>query len=139
MKRVFLGITVCCAVVMVSLLTGRPAFAEDKYNIKEMTPEVRAALDGRRDRFDQLKALKGQGAIGENNQGYVQALTGDASAKGTADAENSDRRVIYKTIEQQNNLTNAMETIEKVFAQVQRDKANPGDKIQNEDGSWVAK
>lgn len=114
-------------------------FAEAKYNIKEMTPEVQTALDNRRSRFDQLQALKAKGTMGENNHGYVEALGNDSAAKSLAEAENRDRKFIYKTIEQQNGLSDAMETIEKVFAQVQREKANAGDKIQNEDGSWAAK
>lgn len=137
MKRILFGAVLCGMVAAVSLLAVRPAFAEDKYSIKEMTAEVKAALDNRRDRFEQLKELKAKGAIGENNQGYVQSLTGEA--KDVADAENRDRQVIYKTIEKQNNLTNAMATIEKVFAQVQRDKASPGDKIQDEGGHWTSK
>ena len=114
-------------------------FAEGKYDIKEMTPEVQAALENRRSRFDQLKDLKAQGIVGENNRGYVEVLGNDFSARSLVDSENNDRRVIYKTIEVQNNLSGALETIEKVFAQVQRDKASSGDKMQNEDGAWVVK
>ncbi len=113
--------------------------AEGAYDIKEMTPEVKSALEGRRNRFDQLRELKAKGAIGENNRGYVEVIGDGAGAQSVVDAENSDRRLIYKTIEQQNDLSNALGTIEKVFAQVQRDKASPGDKIQDESGNWTAK
>ena len=115
------------------------AFADGKYDIKEMTPEVKAALENRRGRFDRLKELKAKGAVGENNRGYVEALSDDPDAQSLVESENQDRRIIYQTIEAQNNLAGAMETIEKVFAQVQRDKASPGDKIQNENGEWVVK
>lgn len=125
-----------------SLMTGGliyQAQAQAKYSIKTMTPEVESALDGRRARFDQLNELKNKGALGENNKGYVEALGDDAQAKSLAAAENADRKVIYQTIADQNGLAGALETIEKVFAQVQRDKAEQGQKIQNEDGSWVTK
>ena len=115
------------------------SFAEGQYNIKEMTPEVQAALDNRRDRFDQLRSLKAKGIIGENNHGYVELLSQDAVAQNLVDAENRDRGLIYKTIETQNNLSDALGTIEKVFAQVQREKASPGDKIQDENGNWVSR
>ena len=115
------------------------AFADGKYDIKEMTPEVKAALENRRSRFDRLKELKAKGAVGENNRGYVEALSNDPDAQSLAESENQDRSIIYKTIEAQNNLAGALETIEKVFAQVQRDKASPGDKIQTEDGNWTVK
>ena len=98
------------------------AAAQAKYSIKSMTPEVEAALDGRRNRFDQLNELKTKGLVGENNQGYVEALSEDKEAKALAKAENDDRKVIYATIADQNGLTEAIDAIEKVFAQVQRDK-----------------
>lgn len=113
--------------------------AEGKYDIKEMTPEVKTALENRRGRFEELKNLKAQGIVGENNRGYAEVLGDDSSARTLVENENADRGVIYKTIEVQNNLSGALETIEKVFAQVQRDKASPGDKIQTEDGRWVTK
>ena len=116
-----------------------PVFAEGKYDIKQMTPEVQNALNGRRDRFDQLRAFKSSGAVGENNRGYVEALKQEGSAGDIVAAENRDRKVIYQTIAGQNGLENAIGTIEAVFAQVQRDKAGPGDQIQTEDGRWVTK
>ena len=129
-------------VVLGAGITGglpQKAFADGKYDIKEMTPEVKAALENRRGRFDRLKELKAKGAVGENNRGYVEVLSDASDAKSLVESENQDRSIIYKTIEAQNNLAGALETIEKVFAQVQRDKASPGDKIQNENGEWVVK
>ena len=124
--------------VTVGLLSFSPdASAQANYSIKQMTPEVESALNNRRDRFEALRDLKSKGSIGENNQGYVEALSPDA--QDVATAENSDRKVIYQTIAEQNNLRDALQTIEKVFAQVQRDKAQAGDKIQLEDGSWTTK
>ena len=116
---------------------SQDASAQANYSIKQMTPEVEAALNNRRDRFDALRELKSKGSIGENNSGYVEALSPDAQDAATA--ENNDRKVIYQTIAEQNNLKDAIGTIEKVFAQVQREKAQAGDKIQQEDGSWTTK
>lgn len=115
------------------------AYAQTKYSIKEMTPEVQAALDARRNRYDTLREYKQKGLVGENNRGYVEALGSDAEAAALATSESADRKVIYQTIAQQNNLGDALATIEGVFAQVQRDKAEAGDKIQNEAGQWIAK
>ena len=124
---------------LLALAFAVPAFAEGKYSIKEMTPEVQSALDNRRDRFEQLRTLKASGAVGENNQGYVQVLKQADGSDSLVAAENSDRKVIYQTIAQQNGLENAVGTIESVFAQVQRDKAAAGEQIQTEDGRWTAK
>ena len=125
--------------VMSFVLLTNHSWAESKYSIKEMTPAVQAALDGRRDRFETLSGLKKKGLIGENNQGYVEVLVKGEGAEDLVEAENKDRQVIYQTIADQNGLKDELSTIEKVFAEVQRDKAQPGEKIQNEDGSWVTK
>jgi uncharacterized protein len=128
--------SVCMLLSTASVL---PVFAQSKYSIKQMTPEVKQALDSRRDRFDQLRVLKASGAIGENNKGYVEVLRAEGNAKSLASAENTDRRTIYQTIAEQNGLEGAISTIESVFAQVQRDKADPGDQIQTPDGAWASK
>ena len=138
-KNVIKIILLLCLMTGMAILKATPGLAETQYNIKEMTPEVQTALEARKARFEQLRALKDKGSIGESNHGYVEALTDDAQAKALAESENKDRKFIYKTIEEQNNLTDAMGIIEKVFAQVQHDKATPGDKIQTEDGQWSTK
>ncbi len=115
------------------------ALAQSQYTIKEMTPEIESALENRRQRYEQMTDLKTQGFIGENNKGYLSILREDKEVEEFVEAENRDRKMIYLSIAQQNNLLEAIETIEKVFAHVQRDKAHPGDKIQNEDGQWIVK
>jgi len=116
-----------------------PVYAVEKYTIKEMTSAVQSALENRRNRYGQLEALKRQRKVGENNRGYVEAFSSEGSVRSLVEAENRDRKVIYQTIADQNNLTDALSTIEKVFAQTQRDNAESGDKIQTEDGRWVKK
>jgi len=137
MKRKNLLALVILSAVGVGVLSGAWAAS---YDIKEMTPEVKSALDARRSRFDELKTLKAQGAIGENNQGYVEVLKSAGNAQSVADAENKDRRFIYTTIVAQNGLpSSSLGTVESVFAQVQRDKASSGDKIQDASGNWTSK
>ena len=134
-RRIF--ILSICFFVMMPLV--HMASAAQKYTIKEMTPEVTAALENRRNRYDKLAELKQQGKVGENNRGYVEAFSDDGSVKRLVDVENRDRKIIYQTIAEQNNLKDAIGAIEKVFAQTQRDNAEPGDKIQAEDGRWTEK
>ena len=129
-------------VVLLGLLMfgqTKGSLAEAKYNIKEMTPEVEAALNNRRDRFEQLEGLKAKGIIGENNRGYVEVLMKGQGAEGLVESENNDRKVIYQTIADQNNLKDQLEIIEQAFAEVQREKAEVGEKIQTEDGEWIVK
>ena len=121
------------------LILSTTVWAEGTYDLKQMTPQLQDALNSRRDRFEELRALKAAGAIGENDHGYVEVLKPTIGADAIAAAENKDRKMIYQAIAQQNGLENAVSTIESVFAQVQRDKAAPGEQIQMEDGHWAAK
>ena len=130
MKKLFTVCVLICA-------AAATAPAQATYDIKEMTPAVKSALDGRKVRFADLKALKTQGVGGENNRGYVQALGGGAEVKALVAAENKDRKQVYEAIVVQNKLgSGALATVEAVFARVQRDKAEPGDKVQDASGRW---
>ena len=134
MKKIIL--LILCSVLA---LPASSALA-GKYDIKEMTPPVKKALESRRERYDKLEFLKTDGVIGENNSGYVEVLKSGQGAESAVNAENADRKTIYKAIVEQNNLgSGALSAVEKVFAEVQRNKAGAGDKIQKEDGSWTTK
>lgn len=114
--------------------------AEKNYDLKEITPTVQAALDGRKSRHHDLRAFKKEGLIGENNHGYVEALGGGGDVRSIVDAENKDRHAIYNAIVEQNHLpSSALSTIEAVFAATHREKAGPGIKIQEADGRWITK
>ena len=127
-----------CSVVMVLSLAG-VALAQG-YDIKTITPAVKAAIDARKARFSELKALKAQGLVGENNRGYVEVLGGGAEAKALVNAENANRKMVYQAIVEQNELgAGALSTVEGVFAGVQRGKAVAGEKIQDPSGNWITK
>lgn len=106
----------------------------------ELAPEVMAAVNARRDRFGQLKSFKSQGLIGEDNQGHVAALGGGSDVQQLVEQENQDRETIYRAKLQEKGLPeDALSTIRSAFAEEQRDRAEPGEKIQQPDGSWVTK
>lgn len=133
--------TILVFLAIILSLSANPTnlFAAD-YNIKQMTPEVTVALENRRSRYEQLQDLKKQGLIGENNKGYISVLKHNVDIVGVIEAENQDRKVIYEAIAVQNQLgSGAIGVIEKAFANVQREKARPGEKVQLENGDWVSK
>ena len=135
MKKFFYAVL---TVLLVVLVAG--AVAAQNYEIKVMTPGVQAAVAARKGRFGALKTFKADGLVGENNRGYVAALGGGADVGDLVNAENSDRKAIYKAIVAQNELgAAALATVESVFAGVQRDKASAGEKIQDADGNWTTK
>ena len=132
-------LTVLGLLMVLSLLKGPIPSVMAQYEIKEMTPALKTALDSRRARKEQLNELKQKGVLGENNHGYIEVISAGSEAQSVADDENHDRKIIYETIAEQHNLSGAMDTIESVFAQEQRDRAKAGDKIQDESGRWMTK
>lgn len=113
--------------------------ASPSYDIREKTPEIQQAISSRQERFSSLKQKKSQGEIGENNRGYVEAFGGPESSS-LADSENRDRSTLYRAIVDQNQLgSSGLSQVEAVFAEVQRDKASPGEKIQLPSGTWTQK
>ena len=122
------------------LIGGMVSSAAENYDIKEMTPEVTRALEGRKTRFRELQNLKAQGILGEDNQGNVKVLQSAPNAESIASAENANRKVIYQTIVEQNQLGPAGITqVRAAFAETQRERARPGDSIQDASGQWVKK
>lgn len=125
--------------VLFFLLAAATAFATS-YDLKKITPEIDRALKNRQARYAGLQNLKQSGLIGENSEGYVSSLKGDATAAMLVAKENADRKVIYHALVQQNGLgPDGMREVEKAFAEVQRDKASAGESIQSPAGDWVQK
>ena len=106
----------------------------------EMTPELQQAIDSRKARYAKLKEFKAQGAIGEDNQGHVSALGGGPDVEDLVNGENRDRETIYQAQLAQKGLgADAIGTIRSAFADEQRDRAEPGEKVQLPSGEWVTR
>lgn len=136
-KNIFFGIIIFL-IVSLGFVTNFSQ-ASEKYTIRQMTPDIRSALENRRARFDNLRELKQQGLIGENNQGYLTSFDERARIQAMVDAENQDRKIIYEAIARQNNIEEAIDLVQKAFAKTQRDNAEPGDRIQLDSGRWSVK
>ena len=121
------------------LSTGTLQASQD-YSLKEVTPEIQQAIQGRQSRYAELLTLKRKGIVGENNEGFVSLVNEAPGADSLVSTENQDRDKIYQAIAVQNNLgPNGIPEVKKVFAEVQRGKAQPGDRIQLPSGEWVQK
>ena len=122
------------------LLTAAPLCLATNYDFKELTPEIKKALQDRQSRYAQIQALKREGAIGENNKGYVTDLQNNTRAATLTADENRDRRIIYENLASQNNLGgNGLMEVQRAFAEVQRSRASSGEMIQNSSGTWEKK
>lgn len=126
--------------VLSTLVLSTPFAVAATYDLKEQTPAVKAALEGRKARYDQLNDAQAQGWVGENNQGLAAQIGGGPEIEILVSAENRDRMVIYRAIVEQNGLPpEALATVQQVFAETQRDRAQPGDPIQLPSGEWTRK
>lgn len=107
------------------------------------SPEIQKAVASRSARLGALREGKARGCIGETNQGLVEARPGQGcggEVSGLIGAENADRQVIISAFMRQNNIP-ASDTgrVRAAFAKANRDHAQPGEWVQQDNGQWVKK
>ncbi len=88
-------------------------------------------------RLPVIKALKGQGIVGENNRGYLQFVGQKKEKEEVVTAENKDRKLVYKAIAKQQGTTAAV--VGKHRAVQIANKARPGEWLQDANGKWYQK
>ena len=115
-------------------------FFTDAYAEEAIPADVEAAAIGRRDRRAELLMHEGEGHIGENRMGMVEARSSEAPA-GLVSAENADRLFIYRSISQKNGAS--LEDVEKLYAKRLQEDAPLGTPIEAVDAagnySWKIK
>jgi hypothetical protein len=88
-------------------------------------------------RQSEVGALKLNGSLGENNQGYVEVRGGGGNAGSVASAENRDRGVLYAEVARLTGKSAA--EVGKARAKEIAANSAPGVWIQGEDGNWRKK
>jgi uncharacterized protein YdbL (DUF1318 family) len=125
-----------------------PGVVFAQVDIEISTPSIRALRASLAKRFKSLGRFYRLGALGENNRGYLEIrdLSGlsvkeKAGLRRLVNAENHDRKALYKEILKANNLDmQFLDEVEKLFANSWRSKnLVPGTWIQGDDGAWVRK
>lgn len=100
-----------------------------------------ALADGIKDRMlarlPVINALKAQGLVGENNQGFLEFRSGQKPDADVVSAENADRQEVYKAIATRQNATPAF--VGQTRAAQIAEKESPGTWIQSADGTWKKK
>lgn len=96
---------------------------------------VKKSMDERKPKLDSLKV---SGLIGENNKGFIEIL--QIAALAAADEkivndENATRKQIYEKVAVKQG--SSAEKVGAIRANKIRERANEGDPVQLEDGSWV--
>ena len=112
---------------------------------------VMQAMQSREFNRDDILHFKKLGCVGENNEGYLtifkdhKALDGPNLDKQFVEAivaeENSDRKVVMERVIDMNvELGDRdMPKVQRIFANLNRDNARRGDRIQLDDGKWATK
>lgn len=88
-------------------------------------------------RLPSIDALKSKGALGENNQGYLEVRASAPEADSLAAAENKDRAVVYAAIAKQTNSTAAQ--VGQARARQLVAASAPGVWVQRDSGEWYRK
>jgi uncharacterized protein YdbL (DUF1318 family) len=96
--------------------------------------EIKARM---RARVPAIGALKAQGIVGENNNGFLEFVGGAKAKVGMVQAENNDRRAVYSAIARQQK-TNP-DLVGKRRAKQIAAKARPGSWLQDGGGRWYKK
>jgi len=89
------------------------------------------------ERLPIIKALKDQGIVGENNQGYLEFVGQKKEKADVIMAENADRKLVYEAIAKQQGTT--VELVGKHRAIQIANKAEPGEWLQDANGKWYKK
>jgi len=88
-------------------------------------------------RLPELQALKSQGIIGEDNQGFLQFRKPAPDKKALVSAENADRSQAYKTIAAQQGVS--PELVGQQRARKIAETEDSGVWLQKPDGTWYQK
>ncbi len=116
-------------------------------DIRVSTPAIRAIRDTMRGLFQQLRPYYEKGAVGENNNGFVELRdTGSLNLqeRGTVtnlvQQQNKQRTALYNEIATANKLgPESVPQIQRIFANSWRDKSRPGWWVQDDKGAWTKK
>ena len=90
-----------------------------------------------RQRLPAINALKDQGVIGEDSQGYLQFRGSDQSQKDLLAAENQDRRAVYQAIANKEGAQPGL--VGQRRAQQIEEIGKAGHWFQKPDGTWHQK
>jgi len=95
---------------------------------------IRARMEKR---IPQIDALKTQGAIGENNRGFLEVRAAAADADSVAAAENTDRTAVYAALAAKTGAT--PDAVGKARARQIAANSAAGVWLQRENGEWYKK
>lgn len=132
---------------LLRLAPAGEALAQEVADPGISNPAIRRIIESRAARVAELNRFKSAGAIGENNQALLEArelgalpLQDRAAAQRLIKAENDDREQMFKEIAAATGADlSTVPQIRTTYAETLRQKARPGDWIQQASGEWKRK
>ncbi len=130
------------------LLGATPAYAQSVPDPGVSNPAIRAIIDARAARVQQINDFKSRGLIGESNQALLEARSLDsisdlrqrAALQKLVKDENADRERLYKEVAAAEGVDLAqLPRIRQTYAETLRNNARSGDWIQLPGGQWKQK
>ena len=88
-------------------------------------------------RLPAIRELKDSRSAGENNQGFLEFLGNAIENRGVVESENSDRRMVYDAIANQQGIQ--ADAVGRLRAIKNAERARPGDMIHNKNNDWTQK
>jgi uncharacterized protein YdbL (DUF1318 family) len=110
------------------------------YAQEGLGPEVEQAALRRKDRRSSLDSWEAQGVVGENKSGLIEiknSKQADSAVRDLVQVENADRMLIYRSLAQK--YGEALEQIQKVYAEKLSAQAPSGTPIESLNGEWKVK
>ena len=108
---------------MAANLSAASSMSNIQQNMKKRLPEV--------------VTLKKNGIIGENNKGLLEFITNNRQKANLVNAENNDRKTVYRAIAKQQKTTESF--VAEQRAKQIRDKGEKGFYYQKPNGTWYKK
>ena len=109
-------------------LLALPAFAQSAAELRDRMAQRLPGIDD----------LKARGAIGENNQGFLEVRDGgNASAPAVVSSENTDRTAVYALIAKETGST--PDAVGRARAKQIAANSRSGVWVQDESGAWKKK
>lgn len=132
---------------VLALLPAGDISAQEVAEPEISNPAIRRIVESRGARVGELTRFKAAGAIGENNQALLEArdlqalpLQDRAAAQRLIKAENDDREQMFKEIAAATGADpSSLPQIRTTYAETLRQKAKPGEWIQQPNGEWQKK
>ncbi len=116
------------------ILAALIALALPALSFSQETDALKARF---RDRLPALNSLKAQGAIGENNRGYVEPLGSAPDGQEVLQAENADRQTLYSSIAASTGTTPELVGQRRALQIAAQEPS--GHMLQDAQGHWIKK